>query len=153
MTKPRIYVDTSVIGGCEDDRFRKHSRLLFEAFKQEKAIMVISDVTLDELMRAPESVAKIPNQVPETQSELLEETDQARELADAYISSGALGPAHYNDAMHVAIASLGKVDVIVSWNFKHMVNWGRIQAYNSVNRKLGYPEIDIRTPENICHED
>jgi len=142
-----------VIGGCEDNKFRKHSRLLFEAFRQEKAIMVISDVTLDELMRTPENVAKIPSQVPKTQTELLKETEQARELANAYISSGALGPAHYNDAMHVAIASLGKVDVIVSWNFKHMVNWGRIHAYNRINRKLGYPEIDIRTPENIYHED
>ncbi len=142
-----------MIGGCEDDKFRKHSRLLFEAFRQEKAIMVISDVTLDELMRTPENVAKIPSQVPKTQTELLKETEQARELANTYISSAALGPAHYNDAMHVAIASLGKVDVIVSWSFKRMVNWGRIHTYNRINRKLGYPEIDIRTPENIYHED
>jgi len=153
VTKPRIYVDTSVIGGCEDDKFRKHSRLLFDAFQQEKAIMVISDVTRKELLEAPENAAEIPDQVPETQSELLKGTEQARELANAYILSGVVGPTHYNDALHVAIASLGRVDVIVSWNFKHIVNWGRIQAYNSVNRKLGYPEIDIRTPENMYHED
>ncbi len=153
ITKPRIYVDTSVFGGCEDDKFCKHSRLLIKAFQQEKAIMVISDVIRTELQRAPESVANIPGQVPKTHLELLKETEQARELAHAYISSGAVGTAHYNDALHVAIASLGKVDVIVSWNFKHMVNWGRIQAYNSVNRKLGHPEIDIRTPENMYYEE
>ncbi|MYB34515.1 MAG: N-6 DNA methylase [Gammaproteobacteria bacterium] len=153
VMKPRIYVDTSVIRGCEDVKFRKYSRLLFKAFQQEKAIMVISDVTREELLGDPENVAKIPDQVPKTQTELLKETEQARDLANAYISSGAIGSAHYNDALHVAIASLGKVDVVVSWNFKHIVNWGRIQAYNSVNRKLGYPEIDIRPPENIYHED
>ena len=85
-------MDTSVTGGCEDTKFRKYSCLLFEASQQEKAIMVISDVTREELLWGPKNVTKIPDQVPEAQSELFVVTEQARKLANAYISSEAVGP-------------------------------------------------------------
>ncbi len=151
VTKPRIYVDTSVIGGCEDDEFREESRRLFELFRRGDATLVISKVTLRELETAPSRVRDIPIQVAEARLETLAESPEAQRLADAYIASGAIGPAHYTDALHVAIASLGRVDVIASWNFRHMVSWNRIQAYNRVNRDLGYPAIDIRTPAEIDH--
>ncbi len=152
VTKPRIYVDTSVIGGCEDDEFREASIALFETFRRGDATLVISEVTLRELETAPPRVRDVAIQVTEAHLETLAESPEAYHLADAYIASGAIGPIHYSDALHVAIASLGKVDVIVSWNFRHMVSWNRIQAYNSVNRNLGYPAIDIRTPEEIGHD-
>ena len=147
VTNPRIYVDTSVIGGCHDDEFREASMALFETFHRGEATLVISEVTLRELEGAPSPVRDTARQVTET----LVASPVAYKLAEAYITSGAIGPAHYNDALHVAIASLGGVDVIASWNFKHMVSWRRIQAYNSINRNLGYPPIDIRSPKEIGH--
>ncbi len=150
-TRPRVYVDTSVIGGCHDDEFREDSLRLFDLFRRGDATLVISEVTLTELKISPPDVSAIFNQVPDPHVETLPESAEASRLADAYIASGAIGPAQYNDALHVAIASLGKVDVIASWNFRHMVNWGRIQAYNRVNQELGYPAIDIRTPEVFTH--
>ena len=152
VTKPRIYVDTSVIGGCEDDEFRDASRRLFDAFRRGDATLVISEVTRNELENAPPGVSGIPDTVPDEHFEVLLESDEASRLAEAYITSGAVGSKHYNDALHVALASLGRVDVIVSWNFKHMVNWQRIQTYNSVNLNLNYATVDIRTPKEINYD-
>ena len=149
VTKPRIYVDTSVIGGCFDDEFREASRRLFDAFRRGEATLVFSEATRLELIPAPPRVAELVEQVPKAHVETLSESQEASRLAAAYIASGAIGAAHYNDALHIALASVSKVDIIASWNFKHMVSWRRIQAYNSVNRNLGYPAIDIRIPEEI----
>ena len=50
-------------------------------------------------------------------------------------------------------SSIQRVDVLVSWNFQHIVNWSRIRAFNSVNLKLGYPQLEIRSPQEVCYED
>ena len=150
--KPRIYVDTSVIGGCEDDEFREASRRLFQMFHQGEATMVISDLTREELERAPHPVGEIVDHVPDKHRERIMEPPEAQDLATSYIASGAIGPEHRNDALHVAIATIAGVDVIASWNFKHMVRWWRIQEYNRVNEELGYAKIDIRRPEDITDD-
>ena len=149
---PRIYVDTSVIGGCHDDEFREHSKKLFAAFRQGEAKMLLSGITLDELADAPPAVRQATRTVPPEHTELLAVSKEAEELADAYISAGAMGGANLNDALHIALATLAKADVLASWNFRHMVNWRRIRACNEVNRQKGYPAIDIRTPEEISHD-
>ena len=56
------------------------------------------------------------------------------------------------DALHIAVATVAGVDVLVSWNFKNVVNLIRIQGYNAVNREMGYTELDIRTPREICDD-
>ncbi len=147
--KPRIYADTSVIGGCEDDEFREASRRLFDGFRSGEATLVFSEVTRKNLENAPPGVRAVIEHIPEAHFETVRESEPARKLAEAYIAAGVVAPANYNVALHVAIASIGEVDVIASWNFKQMVSWGRIRAYNGVNRRLGYPAIDIRTPKEI----
>ena len=150
--KPRIYVDTSVIGGCLDDEFREQSTRLFEVFRQGVATMLISNITLDELADASPPVRQATSAVPSEHTETLAVSREARELADAYITAGAIGGANRADALHIAIATLAGADVLVSWNSRHMVNWRRIKAYNEVNRQNGYPAIDIRTPEEVVHD-
>ena len=126
----RIYADTSVIGGCEDDEFRVESRLLLQQFRERKAFLVVSEVTLRELADAPARVRAHMEDVPRTSREVVAESDAARELAQAYLDAGALPPTSQADALHVALATLAGVDVLASWNFRHMVNWRRIAAYN-----------------------
>ncbi|MYA67862.1 MAG: type II toxin-antitoxin system VapC family toxin [Gammaproteobacteria bacterium] len=149
----RIYVDTSVFGGCEDEKFQEESLQLFEAFYCGTATLVYSEVTERELKNAPLSVRAIIKRIPEAHFETLPETEQAHSLAKAYIEAGAVGPKHFNDALHVAIASIGEVDVIASWNFKHLVRPGRVQAYNVVNERRGHPKIDIQFPEDISYDE
>ena len=78
--------------------------------------------------------------------------EEADELAFQYISEGKLSKKLLIDARQIAIASINKIDIIVSWNFKHIVNLDRIKLYNSVNLKNGYPLIEIRSPRDIIHE-
>ena len=74
---------------------------------------------------------------------------EAADLAEAYLAAGVLTPKMRVDAQHIAIATVGRVSVLVSWNFKHIVNLQRIHGYNSVNLRRGYPMIEIRTPREV----
>lgn len=77
----------------------------------------------------------------------LELTEGARDLAEHYIRAGVIGSSKRVDAQHIATATVHRSDVLVSWNFKHIVNLDRIQGYNSVNLRSGYPLLEIRTPQ------
>jgi hypothetical protein len=80
-------------------------------------------------------------------------SQEAEELASAYIADGAVGARMRADALHIALASVARVDVLVSWNFKHIVNLARIHAYNAVNLKQGYPLLEIRTPREVVEDE
>ena len=147
--KPRIYTDTSVMGGCEDDEFREHSRRLLEAFVGGDLTLVLSELTLRELEAAPEGVRMVLVRVPQAHIEPLSLSSEAEELAAAYIEDGAIGARMRADALHIALATVARVDVLVSWNFKHIVNLKRIHAYNAGNLKKGYPLLEIRTPREV----
>ncbi len=150
--KERIYIDTSVIGGCKDDEFFEWSVKLFNEFKKGLRIAVVSDLTIRELENAPQSVKKVLKSLPEENIENTFLSEEAEELARHYIDESVVGLKHIADAQHIAIASVERVDVLVSWNFKQIVNLNRIRAFNSVNLKLGYPMIEIRSPREIIYE-
>src|SRR5215813_1611150 len=118
--KLRIYADTSVIGGCLDAEFEVPSLQLFGKFKRGEAIMVVSDLTLLELEEAPEAVRAVLKSVPTENREDVELTAEAAELAERYISAEVVVATKRVDAQHIAIASVSRVDVLVSWNFKHL---------------------------------
>lgn len=147
--KLRIYTDTSVLGGCEDDEFREASRRLLAAFEEGELTLVLSELTLRELETAPPGVRMVLGRVPEAHIEALSLSPEAEELASAYIEDGAIGPRMRADALHIALATVARVDVLVSWNFKHIVNLKQIHAYNAVNLKRGYPLLEIRTPREV----
>jgi predicted nucleic acid-binding protein len=147
--KPRIYTDTSVLGGCEDDEFREPSRRLLEAFRRGELRLVLSELTIRELEGAPERVRALLGTVPDEYVEALALSPEAEDLASAYIADSAIGAGMRADALHIALATVARVDVLVSWNFKHVVNLKRIHAYNAVNLKRGYPLLEIRTPREV----
>ena len=76
-------------------------------------------------------------------------TDSAVELADKYIIEGVVGKKSCADCFHIALATLNHADVLVSWNFKHIVNYKKIRSYNAINYKFGYKILDIRRPREI----
>jgi predicted nucleic acid-binding protein len=151
--KLRVYTDTSVLGGCEDDEFAEHSLRLMESFANGDRVLVLSSLTVQELAAAPAEVRKRLAAVPEAHIEALQLDAEARELAEAYVDAGVLKAGMRADAQHIAIATVGRVDVLVSWNFKHIVNLQRIHGYNSVNLRRGYPMIEIRTPREVLSND
>jgi hypothetical protein len=98
---------------------------------------------------APESVRNRLLEIPEAHQIILADTPEADVLAEAYQAHGVVGPGSRSDALHVALATMGRVDVLVSWNFKHIVNLGRIRLFNAVNLEQGYGLIEIRTPKEV----
>ena len=151
--KFRVYTDTSVLGGCEDEEFAEHSVRLMESFVRGERVLVLSSLTVQELAAAPAGVRRRLASVPEAHIETLELDAEAKDLAEAYISAGVLTAKMFADAQHIAIATAARVDVLVSWNFKHIVNLQRIHGYNSVNLRQGYPMIEIRTPREVLSDE
>ncbi len=80
-------------------------------------------------------------------------TQESADLADHYIQANVVGKTSRADCQHIAMATLTKADVLVSWNFKHVVNLDKIRGYNGVNYLLGYSMIEIRTPKEIISYD
>ncbi|MGA1619764.1 MAG: PIN domain-containing protein [Pirellulales bacterium] len=151
--RPRIYVDTSVFGGCEEVEFITHSRRLVAAMADGIYAMVISEVTLLELEKAPPSVQSHLQAIAESRIEVLALDAEAELLAAEYIDDGAVGKNERADALHIALATIARVDVLVSWNFKHIVNLRRIHAFNAVNLKQGYPVLEIRNPREVVGDE
>jgi hypothetical protein len=151
--KTRIYTDTSVFGGCEDAEFREPSRRLIAGFVTGELILVISELALRELEAAPRAVLRAFEGVPEAHIELLPISAEAEELAEAYIQEGAIGAGMRADALHIALATVARADILVSWNFRHIVNLKRIHAFNAVNLKRGYPLLEIRSPWEVFGDD
>ena len=147
-----VYTDTSVIGGCFDVEFEVWSNLLFKEFATGSKQMMLSDLTFQELEFAREEVKLKPRQIPDAFIRQVFVTDEAIKLAETYIHEGALTTKSYNDALHIATATIQRASVLASWNFKHIVNLNRIRLYNAINLKLGYPFIEIRTPREILYE-
>lgn len=149
--KKRIYIDTSVIGGCFDEEFKIWSEQLMNEFISGVKIAVLSDVTLRELELAPERVRNKISEIPESNREFIETDSETDALAKLYVYEGAITKKYFEDALHIACATIQTVHVLVSWNFKHIVNLERINKYNGVNLKNGYPPIEIRTPREVLN--
>jgi predicted nucleic acid-binding protein len=147
----RIYLDTSVIGGYYDSEFEEDTRILFEKIKLEQFHVVLSDITEGELQEAPEMIRNLFIELSAGLATKIELTEEAVQLADTYLAEKVVGKTSRVDCFHIALATIHQVDILVSWNFKHIVNVQRIRGYNAVNMKLGYPTIDIRSPKEIIY--
>ena len=110
---------------------------------------MLSDLTAQELEFAREEIRNLIIDIPETNRVDIIVDDEAIKLAENYITEGALTNKSYNDALHIALATINNADVLASWNFKHIVNLDRIRLYNSINLRFGYRQIEIRTPREI----
>ena len=145
----RVYVDTSVIGGCFDSEFQTWSKALCDEFQAGVNVLMISDLTFRELEPARQEVKDVINRVSRTNRVDVIINDEAIKLAETCVTEGALSSKSFNDALHIALATINRADVLASWNFKHIVNINRIRLYNSINLRLGYPMIEIRAPREI----
>ncbi len=144
--KQRIYIDTSVIGGYFDAEFEVVTKKLFDRIVNKDFSIYFSEVNETELILAPRHIRALKNLFPADCLTFIEMTDEVEILAQTYISEKALGKASENDAYHIALSSVHRLDCLISWNFKHIVNFDKIKMFNSINMRLGYPLIDIRSP-------
>ena len=120
-----MYADASVYGGAFDEEFDVASKAFFAEVRANRFQLVVSTVVRDELKEAPERVFALFKEM----QRLAEEADVSEEavrLQQAYLTAGIIGPQWETDALHVALATESRCAVIVSWNFKHIVNFKKI---------------------------
>lgn len=153
MQAPRFYLDTSVLNFAFETDAVEHrdASLAFLAEVRSGSIEAyISDVVLREVSRAPTvRRAQLRRLIDGIQPQILELTDLAQELAEKYVAEGVIPRRYVDDARHIAVAVVNGLDCVVSWNFRHLVRPATRRRVNAVNRLLGYPEIDIVSPEEV----
>ena len=151
MNRQRLYFDTSVFGGVFDEEFQEISTMLFNKVASGEFICVYSNLCTTELKKAPENVRNFFLQLPKENMEFVEISEEAYNLAEKYLEEKVVGKTSADDCKHIAVATISKVDFLISWNFKHIVNVFRIRGYNSVNIRNGYMQLDIRSPKEIIN--
>jgi len=147
--KQRIYIDTSVFGGYFDEEFKENTIPLFDRILSGEYIMLYSTVTQVELENAPYNVKELVKSLKAEQTEFIETTSDAVDLATDYITEKVVGQTSFADCLHIALATINRADFLISWNFKHIVNIDRIRGYNSVNIKKGFKQLEIRSPREF----
>jgi len=152
LRKLKIYIDTSVIGGYFDEEFSLWSQKLFTDFRKGKILFYISTITETEITDAPDEVKGLYYEMLESGVSILQESEESLNLADRYIEEAILTKNFRDDARHIAVATVHDMDLLVSWNFKHIVHYDKIKKFNSVNIKEGYKLIDIYSPREVIDE-
>jgi hypothetical protein len=149
MERLRIYVDTSVLGGCFDPEFEVWSNGLVRDFRAGRFLPVLSDVTAAEVRSAPEIVRELHQELLLQAGAVLAVTSQTLALVAAYEARGILPARFRADMFHIALATLAEVDALVSWNFKHIVRLEKIRLFNAVNAEFGCKALSILSPREV----
>jgi hypothetical protein len=122
---------------------------LFDRLKNDEFTLLYSTVTEEELESAPQKVKELVKSIKIDNTEFLEASSEAIDLASEYISEKVVGQTSFADCLQIALATINRADFLISWNFKHIVNVQRIRGYNSINIKNGYKQLEIRSPREF----
>ncbi len=149
MKKLSVYIDTSVIGGCFDPEFQEWSVALIEDFRKGQYIAVLSDVIAKEVGPAPAFVQDLYSELIALPAEVVYVNEETISLVQNYVAHSVLSQRFTNDMLHIALATIADVDVLVSWNFKHIVRLDKIRLFNAVNLEQGYKPLNIYSPREV----
>ena len=153
MKIQRVYIDTSVLGGCFDLEFAQWSNRLLTDIRHGLLAPVLSDIVAVEMAEAPPNVQVLYADLLASQAEVIAVSGSALELADIYQQRDILSAKFYNDGLHIAVATVAEVDMLVSWNFKHIVHFDKIRRFNAVNLERGYKPLQIYSPREVVTYD
>jgi predicted nucleic acid-binding protein len=149
--KTTLYLDTSIPSAYFDTSKPVRQLITQKWFEHETAgyILVTSVVAAEEIgmIKNKEKRENIENLLSNYDVRFLEITEEALALSKKYLSKGAIPASEEEDALHIAIATVNKVEALVSWNFKHIVSINPVRKIHEINRQFGYNELVIGTPE------
>lgn len=149
MKIPLVYLDTSVIGGCFDNEFEKWSNGLFEDIKNGLFKVATSDIVIAELHNAPAAVKQKYRELFDYDVVGFEVDSNVEMLTDAYLGHKVLTQKYKNDMIHIALATVHNADILISWNFKHIVHFDKIAKFNAVNIEYGFRQLSIHSPREV----
>jgi hypothetical protein len=147
----RFYFDTSgAVTDREDPRRVETTRKVLRAVEEGLHDGAISNVVQEALEQAPMEVRPIIlRELNRIEFELVTKDLESRGLFEEYEAARILPKRYRNDLRHLAVATVARVDALVSWNFRHLVNLRTRRAVHAVNVRTGYPLIEIVSPEEV----
>lgn len=148
----KIYIETSVPNFLFAEDAPEKQEITKKFFKKDikRYELFLSDLVLDEIAKSPkERKEKMQEIISNLNFKELKINDESEQLADKYIQAKIIPERYKNDALHIAIAVVNNIDVIISWNMRHIVKLKTIVEVNKVNKEHGYKEILINTPEEV----
>jgi len=145
-----LYLDTSVLGGYFDAEFLADTRALWRLREAGRFRFVSSQLVIGEIAGAPERVRALM-QTGFAVEDVLAINEEMEALAAAYLGQKVVPAGYADDAQHVAVCSVARLDYLVSWNFKHLANVRREAGFNAVNLLQGYPPVRIVAPTFLIH--
>lgn len=149
LTRLRVYPDATVVRGCVEGDSQEASRHLIDAFVHGNLTLLLSHAVVSALEDERHKVKAVLSRVPDAHTEFLADTPAATELVEAYVRVGAVAESARPHALHFALATLAKADVLVSWDFKNIVNIHRIRDCNYVNVARGQRRLLVHTPSAL----
>ncbi len=149
MKKLRIYVDTSVLGGCFEAEFAEWSNGLMDDFRSGHAVPVLSELLASEIRDAPPPVRNLHGELVALAPAIVTVGKEALDLLAVYEARAVLGQRYRADMLHVALATVGDAEILASWNFRHLVRFDKIQLFNAANVEQGYRPIAIHSPREV----
>ena len=151
--KQSIYIETSVVGAYLDngEPFRRDLTIRWWEHELSEYRAVVSPLVVRELERVPEPHRTGYLNLIST-LEQVELTEEAAILAEGYIARGIFHRKYLGDAVHVAVASVNKIDYLVTWNFGHLANVRRQARIRLFNTAAGFFVPQIVTPEFLVSE-
>jgi rRNA-processing protein FCF1 len=157
MKPLKIYLETTVFNFkfADDAPDKKHDAIkLFEEIKQKKYIPYTSDYVLQELSKTEEPKrSQLIDLIQEYNVRFLETDKNAEKLADKYVSENIIPKNYRTDGIHIAMATINDLDIIVSYNFKHIVKLKTIIGTESINLREGYKRILIYSPTEVIENE
>ncbi|PIR90282.1 hypothetical protein COU05_02605 [bacterium (Candidatus Gribaldobacteria) CG10_big_fil_rev_8_21_14_0_10_37_21] len=145
--KLKIYLDTSVISTLDDERMPERQALTKTFWRDIYNFDVyISEVTIKEIKQIPAINKRTKLLAISKKFKILDLSRKAEEFALQYIKQKVIPSQFINDGIHLAIATVNRLDVLVSWNCKHLVNLKTRKAANLINKSCGYKEIELIEP-------
>ena len=146
----RVYADTSVYGGAFEDEFQDASNRFFDDVRSGRFQLITSPIVEDEVAFAPQSVRQLFDEMLRY-AEAVGINGDVIKLQTAYLKADVVSRRWAADALHVALASVWRCSLLVSWNFRHIVHFQKIPLYNAINTLQGHVQIGIFSPLEVLH--
>ena len=153
MKTQKIYLDTSVISYLDQsdspERMAETHKLWAKILSHEFEV-IISDITEAEIQQCNEEKrAKLFNYLRQIPYTVINANEKTIEIAKRIIELGVLKETSFDDCQHIASAIVGGCDIVVSWNFKHIVNYKTINGVKAITAIEGYQDILIYPPSML----
>ncbi|MCL2065371.1 MAG: PIN domain nuclease [Candidatus Cloacimonetes bacterium] len=157
MKKIKLYLDTSVISALDDpekpERMQE-TQVLWEDIKSGKYDIFVSDVLFEEIRDCQQLKRdSLFNFLYEIEFVNIESSETINTIADEIIKQDILKAKHRNDCLHIGSALEGYCDCIVSWNFRHLVNFKTIKGVRIITNVLNYKNIEIMSPTMLINKE